>query len=374
MKKRCVKVIALIMAVLALVVCLPSCSSERTKAVLEMDGVSIGADVYRYWLSTFKYYFDTQYSDIEDTVECWNTEMEDGTTIGEYVEAYTLQYAKSVLCALVLFKQYGLKLSDSTLETIDGTLDDLVKYQYGDSKSAFNNALMSTYGIDMKGLRKAFVMEAKVDAVESYLFAEGGKEAPTAKELDAFYKENYIRISVIMINTSYELVLDDEGVPLYDSKGNPVTKEYTEEEIATKKAKADEAEQKAKDGEDFAEISKTYNELKVEDRPNGYYLSSFDVEELAARGYDLETLNKVLALKDGEVFRYDDKDSITIVKRLPLIEKAYESKEDATQLEDMKGYLITQKYNKILTGMWDDIKIDEYVHTLKTVDVKKGFI
>ncbi|MBQ8912050.1 MAG: hypothetical protein IJY89_05725, partial [Clostridia bacterium] len=206
MKKRCVRVVSLLLAVVALLFCAPACSSEKTKAVMELDGVTIGADVYRYWLSTFKYYFDTQYKDIEDTIECWNKEMEDGTTIGEYVEDYTLQYAKSVLCALKLYKQYDLKLSDSVIETIDGTIADLVKYQYGDSKSAFNNALMSTYGMDMKGLRRAFLMEAKVDAVESYLFSEGGKEAPTAEELDAFYKEHYMRISIIMINTSYELV------------------------------------------------------------------------------------------------------------------------------------------------------------------------
>lgn len=374
MKKRYVKVLSLVMTVVALFLCLPSCSSEKTKPVLEIDGVTIGADVYRYWLSTFKYYFDTQYNDIEDTVECWNKEMEDGTTIGEYVEQYTLQYAKSVVCSLKLFKQYKLKLSDSALETIDGTIDDLVKYQYGDSKSAFNNALMSTYGIDMKGLRRAFIMEAKVDAVESYLFGTNGKEAPTAQELDAFYKENYIRVSLVMINTSYELVFDDKGVPLYDSKGEPVTKKYTEEEIAAKKAKADEVEQKAKGDADFAELVKTYNELKFEDRPNGFYLSSLDYEALVKRGYDSETLTRVLNLKEGEVFRYDDKESIVILKRLPLIDNAYASKEDAPQFEDMKGYLITQKYNKILSDMWEDIEIDDYVYTLKTVDVKKGFI
>ena len=374
MKKRCVRVVSLLLAVVALLFCAPACSSEKTKAVMELDGVTIGADVYRYWLSTFKYYFDTQYKDIEDTIECWNKEMEDGTTIGEYVEDYTLQYAKSVLCALKLYKQYDLKLSDSVIETIDGTIADLVKYQYGDSKSAFNNALMSTYGMDMKGLRRAFLMEAKVDAVESYLFSEGGKEAPTAEELDAFYKEHYMRISIIMINTSYELVTDDKGVPLYDKNGKPVTKEYNEEEIAAKKAKADEAEKMAKENADFAELLKKYNELNVEDRPNGFYLTSHDYEGLVMNGYNSEALTKVLEMKEGDVYRYDDKESIVIVKRLPLIEKAYTSKDDATQFEDMKGYLITEKYNAILTDMWDDIVIDEYVHTLKTVDVKKGFI
>ena len=130
----------------------------------------------------------------------------------------------------------------------------------------------------------------------------------------------------------------------------------------------------AKENADFAELLKKYNELNVEDRPNGFYLTSHDYEGLVMNGYNSEALTKVLEMKEGDVYRYDDKESIVIVKRLPLIEKAYTSKDDATQFEDMKGYLITEKYNAILTDMWDDIVIDEYVHTLKTVDVKKGFI
>ena len=153
-----------------------------------------------------------------------------------------------------------------------------------------------------------------------------------------------------------------------------MTKEYNKEEIAEKIAKADEAEKKAKDNVDFAELMKDYNELNFEDNPNGFYLCSSDYEDLVMSGYDSEGLTKVLALKEGEVLRYDDKESIVIVKRLPLIENAYSSKEDATQFESMKGYLITEKYNKILSDMWDDIVVDDYVHTLKTVDVKKGFI
>lgn len=374
MKKAFFQTVAMLLALAAILTFLPCCSSEKTRAVMELDGVTIGADVYRYWLSSFKYYFDTNYEDIEDTVECWNKEMEDGTTIGEYVEAYTLQYAKSVLCALKLFKQYKLKLPKSVENSIDEQLDELVKYQYGDSKSAFNSALMSTYGMDMKGLRRAFIMEAKVDLVESYLYGTGGKEAPTDAEMDAFFKENYIRINLIMINTSYELVLGENGLPQYDEDGEPKIKEYTEEEIAAKKAMADEAQKKAEQGEDFAELVKKYTELDIKERPNGFYLSSNDYETLVKSGYDSSSLTAVLKLEEGSVYRHEDEESVVIVKRLPLIEKAYTSKEDADQFEQMKGYLITEKYNALLSSMWDDIVIDEYVHTLKTVDVKKGFI
>ena len=81
MKKKIFQTVALILSLCALLLCLPCCSSQKSKAVLELDGVTIGADVYRYWLSSFKYYFDTHYEDIEDTAECWNKEMEDGTTL-----------------------------------------------------------------------------------------------------------------------------------------------------------------------------------------------------------------------------------------------------------------------------------------------------
>ena len=79
-------------------------------------------------------------------------------------------------------------------------------------------------------------------------------------------------------------------------------------------------------------------------------------------------------MKEGGVYRHEDEESVVIVKRLPLLDKAYASKTDADQFEAMDGYLITEKYNALLSSMWDDIVIDEYVHTLKTVNVKKGFI
>ncbi|MBP3321602.1 MAG: hypothetical protein J6M12_04545 [Clostridia bacterium] len=374
MRNKLLQIVAMVLAISALICFLPGCSSEKTKAVMELDGVTIGADIYRYWLSTFKYYFDTNYEDIEDTVECWNREMDDGLTIGEYVEEYTLQYAKSVLCALKLYKQYKLKLPDSVIDSIGDQLDELIKYQYGDSKSAFNSALMSTYGIDVKGLRRAFIMEAKVDMVESYLYGTGGKEAPTDSERDAFFKANYIRVNVIMINTSYELVLNDEGMPIYDENKQPIIKEYNEQEIAEKKAKADEAQKKAENGEDFSALVKEYTELNIDDRPNGFYICNKDYEDLVMSGYDSKSLSAVLDLKEGGVYRHEDEESVVIVKRLALLEKAYSSKDDKDQFDTLDTHLITEKYNTLLSSMWDDIEIDEYVYTLKTVNVKKGFI
>lgn len=362
------------MAAVMLFLCVPGCSSERTKAVMELDGVSIGADVYRYWLSTFKYYFVQNYEDIEDTVECWNKEMDDGLTIGEYVEKYTLQYAKNVLCALKLYKDYKLSLSKSVINNIDDTIDDMIKYQYGDSKSEFNNALMATYGMDLDGLRNAFIMEAKVDAVESYLFGENGTQVPTNAEVDAFYKENYSRLLMIVVNTSYELILDDKGNVTLDDKGEVAIKEYTEEEIAQKKAKAQEAFDKANAGEEFEKLVEKYNELTVEECPNGFYITNYEFETLVVGGYDSKALSEVLKMKEGDIYRYEDEESISIVKKVPLIEKAYSSKDDAEQLSDIQSHLITKKYNEILQQMWDDIVVEEYVSTLKTVDVKKGFI
>ncbi len=353
---------------------LGGCSSNKNFTVLEYEGVKIPSDIYRYWLSSFKYYFVSQFEDITDTAECWNSDAGNGTTVGEYVEEYTLQYAKSVVCALKLFEEYSLKLDDAETDRIDESIDEMIYYKYGDSKAEFNKALMSTYGITVKSLRKAFVMEAKVNAVEEYLFGENGKEKPTISDYEKYYKEHYMRLGVIMVNTAFEYTLDSEGNAVLDENGDPVKRIFSEEEVTEKKEKVAQALIKARNGEDFMSLVSSYSELKVENRQNGFYLCSEDYETLVKGGYDPKLLSEVMKLNVNEVSEFTLDDAAVIVKRLPLIEGAYKSSSDAEQFSRMEGYLITEKYDAILRDMLDDIYVDDYVKTLKTIDVKKGFI
>ncbi len=371
--KNLLKFTAMLLAVILVVPAFSGCSSKNF-TVLEYKGVEITSDIYRYWLSSFKYYFVSQYEDITDTAECWNRDAGNGLTVGEYVEEYTLQYAKSVVCALSLFEKYKLKLDKTVEEGIDASINEIVRYQFNDSKAEFNAALMNTYGISAKNLRKAFILEAKVDTVESYLFGENGTQAPTGSEIDDFYTKYYLRVGVIMVNISFEYVLDEKGNYTYDDSGKIKIKEYTEEESGAKKKKAEEAFTKAQGGEEFFKLVSEFDDMKAKDAPNGFYFCPQDYESLVAKGYDGDILKEIMKLEENGVAKYPLDGGEVVVKRLPLLEKAYESAADKTKLEGLKNHLITEKYDTMLKDMWEDIKVDDYVYSLKTVDVKKGFI
>ena len=369
--KKCTAVLLIILAVFPM---FAGCSGEQ--AALEYDGITISKGIYRYWLSSFKYYFITQFEDIKDTPESWNKEIEDGVTVGEYVERYTLEYAKSVICSLSLYKKYKLSLPKETTETIDDSINEIIRYRYDDSRSKFSAALKDTYGIGIGELRNAFLIEAKVSVLEEYLFGENGTEKPTDSELNAFYQKNYTRIQLVMIKTEFDYVYDKDGKLTFDASGKPVTKDYTDEQKAAKKALIDEVWQKASAGEDFTGLAKKYDELttKDEEAEEGYTFSAGDYDTIVGYGYSGETLSKVLKLKEGEIGQYAEKDATYIVKRVPLIAGAYQNAEEDSILSLIQDHAITDKYNTILNDMTDDIEINGYVKSLKTVDAKTGII
>lgn len=369
--KKCTSILLIILAVFPL---FTGCSGGQ--AALEYDDVTISKGIYRYWLSSFKYYFTTQFEDVTDTPESWNKTIEDDVTVGEYVERYTLEYAKSMICSLALYKKYKLSLPDETTDTIDDNINEIIRYQYGDSRSKFSAALQDTYGIGIKELRNAFLIEAKVSVLEEYLFGENGIEKPTDSELNEFYQKNYARYQVIMVKTEFDYVYDEDGKLTFDSSGNPVTKAYTDEQKAAKAALIEEVWQKASSGEDFAELAKKYDELtlKDEDAVAGYTFSVNDYDTIVGYGYSAESLSKALKLKDGEIDRYAEKNAVYIVKRVPLIAGAYKNAEEDSILSSIQDHAITDKYNTMLNDMMDDIEINDYVNSLKTVDVKIGII
>ena len=363
--------------ILAAILLLPSfagCSKTKEKIVLSFGNVKITADVYRYWLSSFKYYFVSRYEDIDDTVECWRRDLGNGQTVGEYVEDYTLQYAKSVLCSLKLFNDYKLKLPKEATEEIDDSISEIIRYQFNDSKAEFNSALMETYGIGINMLREAFIYEAKVDFLEQYLFGEKGIAVPTAEETDAYYKANYVRVGMIVLNISSVPETDLEGNPVLDGSGNPVTRPLTDGELAEKEQAATELLEKLKGGEDIFALSKEYGDQDLSDRQNGYYFARDERASLVASGYDRDLVDGIFTLNAGESASYRTEEAIVLIQSLPLADGAYKSEEDSDQFSSLNDYVISDKYEKMMKEMWDGIVVDDYVYTLKAEDVKKGFI
>ena len=373
--KKAKRYLADLLMLMLLAPLVSSCS--KAEAYLTYKDSVIPDYAYRYWFASNKRYFIEKYSDIEDTAECWNKKIasEDGSeiTTGEYLEKYTLENAKSIVCELQMFKEYDLKLDDAAVEKVDTYISELVKYRYEDSKSAFNKALKEAYGINMDQLREILLMEKKAQAVESYLFGDSGIMKPTDAEKEQYYTENYKRLQVLLIKTYSEYVLDEDGNVVKDDLGMYKIKYYTEEEIAEKMLRAAKVEEGLEIGTDFEKLIELYGELKIEGYPNGFYVTGNDYEAVVGSGYDPDVFADVLKQETGTVKRYDlEKDAVIFVKSLPLLDKAYESESDAGQFDSFEDYVITEKYRKILAEMWKDISVDDRVYTLKTVDVQKG--
>ena len=372
--KKMRKGTALLLALLTLALLFAGCGKSASEAALSCGSVSISKETYRYWLATFKYYFVTHYEDLTDTPESWNKDMGNGKTAAQYLEDYTLEYAKTMLGALTLFDQYKLRLESSAVEDVDDTINEMIYYQYNDSKAKFNAALMDTYGITMTDLREALLTEAKGSAVEKYLYGDNGRELPTSEELAAYYRAHYMRAGMIAVNTKFEYIKNIDGSYKFDESGNAMTRDLTEEQKAEKRAEAAGIEERVKAGEDILALTKEFSPEEYETFPDGYYFCPEDYSAYVNAGYTSQFMTSVLTLEDGEIKTYAEDGVIYIVKRLPLIEGAYADKQNESQFKNLKEYVITEKYKEKIAGVTENVTVSDFVRTLKAVDVKKGFI
>ena len=372
--KKMRKGTALFLALCSLILLFAGCGKSASDAALSCGSVSISRETYRYWLATFKYYFVTHYEDLTDTTESWNRDLGDGRTAAEYLEDYTLQYAKTMIGALMLFDEYKLKLDSSAVEEIDDTINEMIYYRYNDSKAAFNAALMDTYGITVTDLREALLIEAKGSAVENYLYGDNGKELPTNEELTAYYNAHYMRAGMVAVNTEFEYIKDLDGNYKFDDSGKAMTTDLNDEQKAEKRALAANIEERVKAGEDILALTKEYAPEEYENYPDGYYFCPEDYTSYVNSGYTSQFMTAILQLKDGEVKTYEEDGMIYIVKRLPLIDGAYADKQNETQFRNLQEYVITEKYKAKIAELIEDVTVSDYVRSLKAVDIKKGFI
>lgn len=341
-----------------------ACGREK---VMTLDRQSVDEDLYRYWLCSFKSYFLRNYADIEDTEECWNKEMTEGQTVGEYVEQFTLEYAENALCALRLYRSRGLVLPASEKQRIDDYIEEVINYRYNGSRSAWIAALKETYGISPDTVKKAYEIEAKIEQLRFDLFAN--EYAVTDEKLDAYYRENYLRIRFIYFNSEYRYIRNEDGTYQTDpDTGYYKTEPLSETERQAKLDAANEALRRLQNGESFSDVAGAYSDWKGSvDSENGYYLSKADYSELTEGGYSPDILLRIMAMKPGEMAVFTDRNMESdypgtfLVACLPLAEKPYlsDDRETAAQFDDLKTAVENQIFNDLLSEMAKDIVFNE---------------
>lgn len=356
-RTKFIKVISLILCLVTLLTALVSCAKNMGEPLMTLGSEEITVNMYRLLLSRMK----GNYGGNDDTV--WDTLWEDGRTYNEIFTGFVKQNAMTYLCAMYEFKQLGLKLPDATVKEIDSLMQDMVK-NHGSGNKDNLNAILSQFGVNYDILREIYLMEEKLDILEEHLYGENGTEAISEALRDEYYKSNYVRIKQIFFYTANKPVLNEDGSYVYDEEGHVTTRDFTDEELAEQRKKADQVMTALTAGQDFDLLMASQNEDTASSvYPNGYYLTQ-------TSEYIKEVIDAAFELEENEFIKVESEYGIHIIKRLPLEEKGYASSANSDFFTNFESMLRTDLFTAYLSKHEANIKTDEEL--LSKYDVKSA--
>ena len=226
MKKRLLRLTALILVCLLSLLGTVSCSNKTGKPMmtLEKDGikVSISVNVYELLLTRMKgtlaFYGYTANGVNATNSAFWDySDKFNGTdlqTIDEYYCGQIYNNCRTFLVALYLFEKEGLSLSAAERAKIDDRLQELVLSDGGGSKTKLN-AVLASYGVNYDILREVYTIEAKITALQNHLYGEkASKLGPEIK--NEYLEENYVHFrQVFLASYHYVYETDKNGDDIY---------------------------------------------------------------------------------------------------------------------------------------------------------------
>ncbi|MEE0969172.1 MAG: peptidylprolyl isomerase [Clostridia bacterium] len=356
-KKMFKRTIALMLSLLLSALLLVSCSPSMGETLMSLNGHEISVNMYRLWLSRVK----GNYGGSDDGI--WDEVDENGDTYNEIFTGFVRQNAMTFLCAMYEFDKLGLKLPSSEIKEIDKTMKTILSERADGNKSTLNSEL-SLYGINYNILREIYVIEAKLNYLEEYLYGENGTETISENIKNEYYQKNYVRIKQIFLYTSNKPVTDETGNYVYGDDGYVKTRDFTEEELAAQKEKASQIMTSLTAGQDFDLLMTSQNEDRAaEQYPGGYYLTK-------ASGYVEEVITAAFELEENEFKMVTSDYGIHIIKKLPLEESGYSSSKNKDFFSDFEETLKTEVFTARLSQYESKIKIDEEL--ISKYDVKSS--
>lgn len=361
MKKRILKLISAVFAVILLILSIPSCG--KGTPVMSYNEYTVDVNYYTYWLSRFKANFLAYYTDVEDTDEYYDSVLtEDGKTANEIMTQISDDAVKNYLVSEYLCDVYGLKLPTSVLDSIDAELDMLVAEVADGNKSLFNG-MAAEFGVNYKMLRDIYVIETKASLfydfyVENYIQPELNTEA-----YESFCRTDYAKADFIYISTEFGYNMDENGNFIYDDEGSYQIP-YTEAERNAQLARVKEVEAIV-NGENFNSLREQYNEDPASAAyPNGYYF-------YADMPYETTVIEAVLSMSPGDIKRVDTSYGVYFVRRLSTEKDAYSKEENADFFEDFETRLIDSIFNEMMNAelakvvIYEEAKKDITIKTVK---------
>ncbi len=218
--------IATILLALVVVLCsFTSCANlGKTMMSIDHDGikVSLSVNIYELFLTRMKgLLYNDKYTHNgvgPETQAFWNyTSKFDGETVmtlDEYYNTSIQNNCRTYLVTLYLFEELDLTLSDEAIEDVETRLNDLLLGD-GDGSKTKLNSVLSTFGVNYDILKEAYLLEKKVDAVQTELFGENGSLIGDDIKTDHM-KENYVHFRQIYLPTfNYKTETDANGDTIY---------------------------------------------------------------------------------------------------------------------------------------------------------------
>lgn len=429
MKKRVIRIAAVLMAALMLVMSLASCSSGKT--MLQLGKQKISLNLYELYLSRQKgtlcttYYYGSK----AKYDEFWQTTIStDGTTYNDYWTAYILQCVKVYLAAVYMFEEeYQLTLPQTYIDEIEEKLEELVIGD-GDGSKAALNAILAEYGVNYNMLRDAYLIDAKVQYLQEYLY--GSDLSKVSDDLkQQYYEDNYVRFKQILL-PKYEYVYETDkdgtviyyepsegsetgkmlydkstGIRKFDDAGNALTDEngsviyynedgtvaydkengvpaYTYDENGNFKIRtysSSELQKIKATAEDIAEFTATgdfdtfekYIQTHSDDTdlqassPNGIY---FAVNAQYGYDYIVDMISELTEMKDGELRMVESDSGYHVIMKYELDDGAYDVKENADWFSSFSTDVMQWLFSERCAQYLDSIEVNEDV--LSQVDIK----
>lgn len=215
------RILACFVAAVLLCLSLVACSSSKgeTLLTLEKDGrtATFSVNLYELMLSRMKGALLGDgitaggYSANEEGF--WSYlgifgESDKKQTLAEYYAEMILENCKTYTAAEWLFAAEGLTLSDSAVSEVEARLDELVA-SYGTKTKL--NAVLSDYGVNYSMLREAYLLEAKVTALETHFYGSDASMVDNSIK-DLYLNAHYVRFKQISLPLyRYVYVTDEQG-------------------------------------------------------------------------------------------------------------------------------------------------------------------
>lgn len=328
-------------------------SGDGSEVVMRYGDYTLSEKDYMYIISSFKSqlveYYQTsfaQYGMTYEEADILAMQMDEDTTIAQYIEELSLEFAQQMLIFEKLCADVNISISDqSDIDTINGHLDDIV-YAYG-GEDLFEIE-MARIGIAKSSIERYLRANVYYELIHEYRYGDNGIAAIPAETVYAEFLENYLRYDGALFSygdystgEAYTFEYADEEIAAYfDTEFvkvrhilyktvNSSNQKLEEDKIAEKKAKAEASLEAILNGE------KTLDDLKEETEDSGYeYIFTYDqmVDNFETAAFEMEI---------GEVRLVETEYGYHIIEKL------------AKTAEDLSG--VTDEEGKTEGGCKDDV-------------------